>query len=156
EADALFAQRSEVGDSRDRYANMEVGFLLQRIESYGGLAILTTNLEDQLDAAFQRRFHSVVRFAFPSRELRKQLWTTIFPEEVPRAGLDYDRLAQLQLTGAGVRAVAIRAAFLASSRSASEDAPHPVTMAVIADAVRTWMTQQRRPLSPRELEGWGR
>jgi len=150
EADALFAQRSDVSDSRDRYANLEVGFLLQRIESFGGLAILTTNLEDQLDAAFQRRLFTVVRFGFPARERRAALWARVFPPAVPTSGLDVDRLAQVQLTGAGIRAVATRAAFLAT---AGEGSP-VVTMAILAEAVRTWMHQQRRALSARELEGW--
>jgi hypothetical protein len=155
EADALFAQRSDVGDARDRYANLEVGFLLQRIEAFGGLAVLTTNLEDQLDAAFQRRMSTVVRFGFPGRDQREELWRRVFPAAVPTAGLDHVRLAQVQLTGAGIRAVATRAAFLAAAGVEPGEPVPPITMELIGSAVRRWLEQQGRPLSRRELEGWG-
>ena len=154
EADALFAQRSDVGDARDRYANLEVGFLLQRIEAFGGLAILTTNLEDQLDGAFQRRVFSVVRFGFPSRALRQALWERVFPPAVPTRGLDPARLARVQLSGAGIRSVATRAAFLAAAGTPSTEAPPPVTMSILARAVRIAAEQQGRVLSAREIDGW--
>ncbi len=154
EADSLFAQRSDVGDSRDRYANLEVGFLLQRIEAFAGLAILTTNLEDQLDAAFQRRLFSVVRFGFPSRAQRARLWALVFPDDVPTEGLDPDKLAQVNLNGAGIRAVATRAAFACAAQSRAAGHPVPITMQVLADATRSWMQQHRKALSPREVDGW--
>ncbi len=83
EADALFGKRSQVHDSHDRYANIEVGYLLQRIEAFSGLAILTTNMKDALDKAFMRRIRFTVNFPFPNERGRKEIWKRIFPKAVP-------------------------------------------------------------------------
>ena len=83
EADALFGKRSEVKDSHDRYANIEVSYLLQRMEAYRGLAILTTNRRDALDAAFLRRIRFVVQFPFPGRGGAAEIWRRVFPAETP-------------------------------------------------------------------------
>src|SRR5262249_14943944 len=94
EADALFGKRSDVQDSHDRYANIEVGYLLQRMEAYRGLAILTTNMKSALDPAFLRRLRFVVPFPFPNAEQRAAIWQRIFPRETPTKELDAAKLAQ--------------------------------------------------------------
>ena len=114
EADALFGKRSEVSDAKDRYANIEIDYLLQRIESYGGLAIMATNLKGSLDSAFLRRLRFVVDFPFPSAESRRVMWEKVFPPEVPRGALDCQFLAGLELAGGAIHNIAINAAFLAA------------------------------------------
>jgi hypothetical protein len=114
EADALFGKRSEVKDSHDRYANIEVAYLLQRIETYRGLAILTTNMKGSLDVAFLRRIRFVVQFPFPDAAARAQLWQRQFPAQAPVADLNWSQLAQLQLAGGNIRNVAVNAAFRAA------------------------------------------
>jgi SpoVK/Ycf46/Vps4 family AAA+-type ATPase len=119
EADALFGKRAQVERGTDRWANIEVSYLLQRMERYNGLAILTTNAKDALDAAFLRRVRFVVQFPFPDVRLRTELWRRAIPDDAPRAGLDIGKLARLQLTGANIKGIAISAAFYA----VSEDSP---------------------------------
>ncbi len=99
EADALFGKRSEVKDSHDRYANIEINYLLQRMESFNGLAILATNKKNALDEAFIRRLRFIVYFPFPGTKERKAIAERIFPTAMPKGYLDYDRLAALNLTG---------------------------------------------------------
>jgi len=115
EADALFGKRSQVKDSHDRYANIEVAYLLQRMEEYRGLAILTTNLRDAIDAGFLRRIRFVVEFPFPDVALRAEIWRRVFPGQTPTAGLDPDRLARLNVAGGTIRNIAVGAAFLAAA-----------------------------------------
>ena len=103
EADALFGKRSEVKDSHDRYANIEINYLLQRMEAYRGLAILATNMKSALDPAFMRRLRFVVNFPFPGTAERKRIWQHVFPAETPTEGLDFDRLARLNLTGGSIQ-----------------------------------------------------
>src|SRR6201988_292622 len=97
EADALFGKRSEVKDSHDRYANIEINYLLQRMEAYQGLAILATNMKSALDEAFMRRLRFVVNFPFPGIKERKLIWQKALPPQTPRKDIDYDRLARLNL-----------------------------------------------------------
>ncbi len=97
EADALFGKRSEVKDSHDRYANIEVSYLLQRMEAYRGLAILTTNLKSALDPAFLRRIRFVVQFPFPDAAQRAEIWRRVFPASTPTEGLDVWKLAKLNV-----------------------------------------------------------
>jgi hypothetical protein len=130
EADALFGKRSEVKDSHDRYANIEVNYLLQRMESYRGIAILATNMKSALDPAFMRRLRFVVNFAFPGPSERKRMWAGAFPRQTPARDLDFDRLARLNLSGALIHAIALNAAFIAAARAA------PVTMDGVLDAAR--------------------
>ena len=94
EADALFGKRSEVRDSHDRYANIEVSYLLQRMESYRGLAILTTNMREALDTAFLRRLRFVVPFPFPDAAGRAEIWRRVFPPAAPDRGAGVEKLAQ--------------------------------------------------------------
>jgi hypothetical protein len=112
EADALFGKRSPVRDSHDRYANLEVGYLLQRMESFGGLAILTTNARSALDPAFTRRLRSIITFPYPDPALREAMWRSAFPPSTPTAGLDQGRLAAVDVPGGGIAAIALTAAYL--------------------------------------------
>ncbi len=115
EADALFGKRSEVKDSHDRYANIETAYLLQRIEAYRGLAILTTNMKNSLDKAFLRRIRFVVQFPFPDETARAELWRRQFPPQAPLAtDIRWESLARLQLAGGHIRGIALNAAFLAA------------------------------------------
>ena len=149
EADALFGKRSEVQDSHDRYANIEVSYLLQRMETYTGLSILTTNLKDALDKAFLRRLRFIVQFAYPNAAQRRDIWERAFPAELPAPGLDFARLAQYDLTGGAIRNVALAAAFLAARDGG------PLTMAHCAAAATREYHKLEKPLSGREL-GRGR
>lgn len=148
EADALFGKRSEVKDSHDRYANIEVSYLLQRMESYRGLAILTTNLKSALDPSFLRRIRFVVQFPFPDATLRAQIWQCTFPEGTPTDGLNVNRLAQLNITGGSIRNIALRAAFLAA------DSCEPVRMSHLLAATRSEYSKIEKPLTEIEIEGW--
>src|SRR4051812_42738737 len=130
EADALFGKRSEVRDSHDRYANIEVSYLLQRMEQYRGLAILTTNLRDALDPAFMRRLRFAVHFPFPAPPDRAEIWRRAFPSALPTDGLDIEKLARLSIAGGNIRNIAVNAAF-----GAARDTT-PVTMRLLLDAAR--------------------
>jgi hypothetical protein len=148
EADALFGKRSEVKDSHDRYANIEVGYLLQRMETYQGLAILTTNLKSALDKAFQRRLRFSVSFPFPDPAQREAIWRRIFPARTPTQGLEPRRLAQLNVAGGNIRNIALNAAFLAAA------AGQPVGMAHVLAAARLEAQKIERPLAESEIRGW--
>jgi AAA+ superfamily predicted ATPase len=148
EADALFGKRSEVKDSHDRYANIEVSYLLQRMEAYRGLAILTTNLKQALDSAFVRRLRFIVQFPFPDASERAEIWRRIFPPETPTQNLDVEKLARLNVAGGNIRNIAINAAFLAA------DASEPVRMQHILAAAQAETTKIERPLIEKEVTGW--
>ena len=148
EADALFGKRSEVKDSHDRYANIEVSYLLQRMEEYRGLAVLTTNLKTSLDTAFLRRLRFVVQFPFPDATHRAAIWRAVFPPGVPIQGLDWARLASLRVAGGNIRSIALNAAFLAA------DAGEGVGMAHVLAATRSEYAKLERPLTPTEIAGW--
>ncbi len=148
EADALFGKRSEVRDSHDRYANIEVSYLLQRMEAFGGLAILTTNLKASLDDAFLRRIRFVVQFPFPNLESRAAIWRRIFPAETPLDGLDYAKLSRLSVAGGNVRNIAMNAAFAAA------DSGEPVRMRHLLRAARAEVSKLERTLSDAEIRGW--
>jgi ATPase family associated with various cellular activities (AAA) len=140
EADALFGKRSEVKDSHDRYANIEVSYLLQRMEAYRGLAILTTNMKDSLDQAFLRRIRFVVKFPFPDAVQRAEIWRRAFPNKTPVDALDYAWLSSLQVSGGNIRSIAMNAAF-----SAAED-QCAVGMAHLIKAARGEYGKLERPL----------
>jgi ATP-dependent 26S proteasome regulatory subunit len=141
EADALFGKRSEIKDSHDRYANIEVNYLLQRMEAYRGLAVLATNMKSALDQAFLRRLRFIVNFPFPGAAERKAIWEKVFPPEAETAGLDFDRLAVLALTGGSIHNVALNAAFLAAQ------ARRPVTMPIVFEAARTEFRKLEKPIN---------
>jgi hypothetical protein len=148
EADALFGKRSEVKDSHDRYANMEVSYLLQRMEAYRGLAILTTNLKSAIDQAFLRRIRFIVQFPFPDAAQRAEIWRRVFPPQTPTEGLEVAKLAKLSVAGGNIRNIALNAAFLAAA------AAQPITMEHILQATRSEYTKLERPLTDAEVKGW--
>ena len=145
EADALFGKRSEVKDSHDRYANIEINYLLQRLEAYRGLAILATNMKNALDAAFTRRLRFIVNFPFPGLAERREIWRDVFPTETLTRALDVDRLSRLNLTGGNIHNVALNAAFLAAK------ANQPVTMPLIFEAARAEFGKLERLVSEADL-----
>ncbi|MEM8611809.1 MAG: ATP-binding protein [Cyanobacteria bacterium P01_H01_bin.105] len=148
EADALFGKRSDVNDSKDRYANMEVSYLLQRMESYRGLAILTTNLKNSMDQAFLRRLRFVVQFPFPDVNQRTEIWRRVFPANTPTEGLVYARLAKLSIAGGNIHNIALNAAFIAA------DANEPVMMKHLLQAAKREYLKLERPLTDAEIKGW--
>ena len=147
EADALFGKRSEVRDSHDRYANLEISYLLQQMESYRGVAILTTNMQHAIDPAFLRRIRFIVQFPFPDPAARARIWRGIFPAAAPLAGLDFDKLAQLNVAGGVIRNIATNAAFLAADDSMIIEARHVLT------AARTEYAKLDKPLTAAETRG---
>jgi len=148
EADALFGKRADVKDSHDRYANIEVSYLLQRMEAYQGLAILTTNLKSSMDRAFQRRLRFAVSFPFPDAAQREAIWRRVFPPETPTRGLDPAKLAQLNITGGNIRNIALNAAFLAA------ESGKPVGMGHLLQAAKLEAQKMERPFSEAEVRGW--
>jgi ATPase family associated with various cellular activities (AAA)/Winged helix domain, variant len=141
EADALFGKRSEVKDSHDRYANIEINYLLQRMEAYAGLAILATNLKNSLDTAFLRRLRFILQFPFPSSAERRRIWERAFPAAVPTRALDFEFLARLNIAGGTVSNIALRSAFLAAGRQ------QPVSMETVLDAARAEFRKLERPVN---------
>jgi len=148
EADALFGKRTQVKDSHDRHANVEVSYLLQRMEAYQGLAILTTNLKDSLDQAFLRRIRFVVKFSFPDATQRAEIWQHIFPNQTPTEGLEPKKLAQLNVAGGNIRNIALNAAFNAA------DAGEAVQMKHILAAATSEYVKLEKILTPAETRGW--
>jgi len=148
EADALFGKRSEVKDSHDRYANIEVSYLLQRMEAYRGLAILTTNMKNAVDTAFLRRIRFIVNFPFPDAKQRMRIWEGIFPESTPTDGLDVGKLSRLNVAGGNIRNIALNAAFLAA------DAGEGVGMKHLLRAARSEYVKMEKPLTEAEIGGW--
>jgi SpoVK/Ycf46/Vps4 family AAA+-type ATPase len=119
EADAIFGKRSEVKDAHDRYANIEISYLLQRMEAYNGVTILATNLRANLDEAFTRRLQFAVDFPFPDESYRMRIWQTLLPPGVPsEPELDFELLARrFKLAGGNIRNILVSAAYLAASDS---------------------------------------
>jgi SpoVK/Ycf46/Vps4 family AAA+-type ATPase len=139
EADALFGRRSEIQDSHDRYANIEIGYLLQRMESYHGLAILATNMKGALDPAFIRRVTFIVNFPFPDERSRAEIWRRAFPASTPTEGLQIERLARLNITGGHIHNIAFYASFLAA------DEGLPVSMKHVKNAAKAEYVKLEMP-----------
>lgn len=148
EADSLFGKRSEVKDSHDRYANIEVSYLLQRMECYRGLAILTTNLKKSLDTAFLRRLRFIVEFPFPDHAERAKIWSRVFPADTPTHGLDVHKLARLSVAGGNIRNTALNAAFYAA------EAGEPVRMVHCLRAAQGEYGKLEKTLTEAEVAGW--
>ena len=127
---------------------MEVSYLLQRMESYRGLAILTTNLQQALDPAFRRRIRFIVEFPFPDEGERAQIWERVFPSATPVCGLDPARLARLNVAGGNIRNIALGAAFLAADEGGA------VTMAHLLRTARAECAKLGRSLTESEIAGW--
>ena len=115
EADALFGKRTEIRDAHDRYANLEVNYLLQRVETFTGLVILASNRQAALDEAFLRRLRFVIRFELPDADLRRRLWRRSFPDGAKLAELDWEALAAAELAGGSIQSAALAAAYLAAA-----------------------------------------
>ncbi|HZM66419.1 MAG TPA: ATP-binding protein [Nakamurella sp.] len=141
EADALFGKRSEVKDAHDRYANIETNYLLQRMEQFSGLAILATNMRSALDRAFARRLRFIVTFPFPTAVNRSKMWSRAFPPDVPKGSLDFDRLARIDLNGAGIANAALNAAFSAAAQQ------HDIGMDDVLRAARNELRKLDRPVN---------
>jgi SpoVK/Ycf46/Vps4 family AAA+-type ATPase len=148
EADALFGKRTEVRDSHDRYANVEVNYLLQRMENYRGLAVLTTNMKNAIDQAFMRRIGFIVNFPFPDERSREEIWKHVFPSCTPTDSIDFSRLARLNISGGNIRNIALNSAFLAADECV------PVNMKHIEHAVQTEYAKLERPLTQSEMGVW--
>jgi hypothetical protein len=147
EADALFGKRSEVKDAHDRYANIEINYLLQRIELFEGIAILATNKRGHLDDAFLRRIHLTLEFPLPRAAERMRLWDRSFPQAAPVDGaIDWDFLAQrFELTGGAIRNAALGAAYLAA------EAEHEIGMSEVVNALRTELVKVGRRVPDSEF-----
>jgi hypothetical protein len=150
EADALFGKRGEVNDSRDRTANIEVSYLLQRLEEYRGLSILTTNFRANIDPAFLRRLRFLLDFDFPAPAERVEIWKRMLPAPLPRDPLDFAQLAQLNIAGGSIRNIAMVAAFLAADRGTGAR----LTMDDIRAAARLEYEKLGRSLTGSEMRGW--
>jgi hypothetical protein len=146
EADALLGRRSAVKDAHDRYANTEVAYLLQQMEEYPGISILTTNVRQNIDEAFTRRMRFIVEFPFPEDEDRLRIWRVVWPPEVPLApDVDLPRLAQLfRLSGGSIRTIALSAAFLAAEHG------EPVAMRHLLLATRREQQKMGRLVNDEE------
>ncbi len=149
EADALFGKRSEVKDSHDRYANIEINYLLQRMEEYRGLAVLATNMKSAMDQAFVRRLRFIVNFPFPGPKQRQLIWRKVFPPETPREELNWERLAGFDLTGGSIHNVVLNAAFLAAQAGTS------VTMPLVLEAARAEFRKLERPINEADFQWRG-
>ena len=141
EADALFGKRSEIRDSHDRYANIEISYLLARMEDYRGVAILASNLRHALDDAFLRRLRFVITFPFPGPAERARLWAQAFPAKAPVAELDIERLAKLAASGGTIRNIALNAAFCAAGRGTE------ITMELVLEMARIEFRKLERHVS---------
>lgn len=147
EADAIFGKRSEVKDSHDRYANMEVSYLLQRMEQYDGVTILATNLRANMDEAFTRRMQFIVDFPFPDEEERLHIWRTLFPEDLPQApDIDLALFAsRFKLAGGNIRNIIVSAAYLAAANGGE------VTMDHLLHSTRRELQKMGRLISDVDL-----
>lgn len=148
EADALFGKRTEVRDSHDRYANIEVGYLLQKMEEYRGLAILATNMKNSIDTAFLRRIRFIVSFPFPDEKSRGLIWNRIFPASTPTDKLDISKLARLNIAGGNIRNIALNATFLAAHENI------PVNMSHMKKAAMREYEKMERSLTGAEIGDW--
>ena len=146
EADALFSKRTEVNDSKDKYANVETAYLLQRMEAHNGISILATNAAQNFDEAFKRRISFMVHIPMPSPATRRRLWRAVFPKDAPLQGVNLDFFAdRFELSGSSIKNVAVSAAFLAAARGS------PITRDLLAQAVRDEYQKTGRVLMEHEL-----
>ncbi len=149
EAEGLFGRRSTQNrESLDKHSNAELGFLLQCLESYPGIAILTTNLRQSIDDAFFRRFRFAVEFPFPGRDQRALIWQRVLPDALPKGPLDFDALSGLSLSGGNIRSVAVNGAYMAASDGGVLEMRH------LAQAVRLEFAKLEKPLPERDIARW--
>lgn len=148
EADALFGKRTKVQESKDRWANMEISYLLQRMEAYTGLSILTTNLQSSMDEAFTRRLRFIVQFPFPQHQQRASIWQGVFPKQTPTGTLDYAKLARPEISGGVIRSIALNAAFHAARDGGVVEMQH------LAQATREEFAKTEKTLLPQLVADW--
>jgi len=148
EADAVFGDRASVSDATDRYANVEVNYLLQRIESYDGVVLLTTNYESNIDSAFMRRIDHSVSFRRPQEETRRTIWKEMFPDDTPVKDLDYEFLASFKLTGGDIRTIAQTAAILAA------DDERTITMKHVVRGLQRELEKAGKMVNPQEFDSY--
>ena len=147
EADALFGKRSEVNDSKDRYANIEVSYILQRLEQFEGIVILATNNRNNIDDAFLRRIRYIADFPMPDEELRCQIWKSCFDKNTPLLDIDFDFISKhFVFSGGDIKNVALNAAFLAAQENS-----HEIGMIHILQSIRLEYTKSNRMLTKAEL-----
>ena len=150
EADAIFGKRSEVNDAKDKYANTEVSYVLQRIEQYEGIVILATNYKKNIDEAFMRRMRYLVEFNLPGEELRKEIWMSSFSKEVPLESIDFDFLArQFELAGGSIKNIVLNAVFAAAQQQSS------VTMKHILDSIRAENLKMGKSMLKQDFAEYG-
>lgn len=139
EADAVIGKRSEVKEAKDKYANTEVSYLLQRIEEFDGIVILSSNYSQNIDAAFMRRIRFTVHFPLPDEATRKEIWQSAFPAETPQENVDFDYLAgQFEFSGGQIKNVVLNAAFFAASDGC------PVGMRQLVKAIRLELAKDKK------------
>jgi AAA+ superfamily predicted ATPase len=142
EADALFGKRTETKDSHDRYANIEINYLLQRMENYRGITILATNLKNNLDPAFTRRLKFIINFPFPNEKNRLEIWKNIYPKQTPISNdVNFTQLAKLNITGGNIHNIALYSAFLAANQNT------PINIQHIKRATQIEYTKIEKPLT---------
>jgi SpoVK/Ycf46/Vps4 family AAA+-type ATPase len=146
EADALFGKRTEVKDTHDRYANVEISYLLQKMEEHKGIAILATSHKKDVADSFLRRMQFIVEFPFPNEECRLEIWKKVFPENTPKDDIDFDFLSKLKLSGGEIRDIAVTAAFLSAENS------DRITLKQIIKAVKREYHKKGRVFRKREFD----
>ncbi|MGH8547069.1 MAG: ATP-binding protein [Methylococcales bacterium] len=144
ECDSFSSRRVEANDSHDHFLNVQINYLLTRMDSFTGVAILATNMKQALDPAFMRRTRCVIEFPFPGVAERKAIWQSVFPGETPMGYLDYDRLARFVLSGGNIHNAALAAAHSAAAEGAGDGMPQ-VEMPHILDAIRAELIKIGRP-----------
>lgn len=150
EADAIFGKRSEVNDSKDRYANAEVAYILQRMEQYDGVVIMASNLQKNIDEAFMRRIRYLVHFEMPDEAVRKELWESCLTEDVPREDIDFDFLAKnFEFSGGSIKNVILNAVFLAAEEKTK------VGMSQIIRSIRQEYIKQGKSIFVAEFGTYG-
>lgn len=150
EADAIFGKRSEVNDAKDRYANTEVSYILQRMEEYDGIVILATNYKKNIDEAFMRRIRYLVEFTLPGEEIRRQIWESSFSAEVPLEDVDFAYLArQFELSGGNIKNIVLNAVFAAASQG------QPVGMVHILESIRSEKLKMGVFMLPKDFAEYG-
>ena len=139
EADAIIGKRSEVKESKDKYANTEVSYLLQRMEEFDGIIIFSSNFAQNIDAAFMRRIRFVIHFPIPDVATRKEIWQSSFSEEVPQESIDFDYLSrQFEFSGGQIKNVVLNAAFFAAAEG------QPVGMKTLVRALQLELTKDKK------------
>lgn len=149
EADSLFGKRSEVSDAKDKYANTEVSYILQRIEQYDGIVILSSNYRRNIDEAFMRRMRYVVDFPMPNAAIRREIWKSCFTPATPLEHIDYAFLAdKFELSGGSIKNIALNAAFAAASEGS------PITMHHLLVGIRAENLKAGKPMLNSDFENY--